>query len=433
MSNEQPQNQKQAPKSAEHPAGLKASSSCAKCSLGWWLGAGVTLVVSLPLLGGSLWRPGVLFMPGDNVQIAEADAWLEGRLALPERQWDTALFQGRAYSHFPPMFTVAVSVVLPIFGGVPHWLLVLILIVPVPLLAFALFFRQSESPWWGTVLAIGLVGGTSLLPVLDKAMRGAAPYYVNHALATIGLLIVLNEYFGRRRMFVACAGLIVAALSRQLTLFYCIPLLAMARMSPKPQRNKIVLLSTVAMVIVIYGSLNYMKFGNPLESGYRLIYAGRSADDPLVRAVETHGLFSSHYVPQNLYYANVGFPQWQRVSVGGEFQYYLRPNHLGTGIWWTTPLLVMLFVDFKRIGRDPLRWPWLVSVGLVLAVLMCFHNTGFDQRGFNRFSLDYVPVLVALVVPGLCRGRRRWVALGMIAWSMIYFRVVLPLPHVRIW
>jgi hypothetical protein len=122
-----------------------------------------------------------------------------------------------------------------------------------------------------------------------------------------------------------------------------------------------------------------------------------------------------------LYHANLGLPDLHRVEIAGEPRTYLRPNDSGTGIWWTTPILLWLFVDLGRILRDPARRTWLLSASLVFAALMTYHSTGFQQRGFNRYSLEYVPVLIALIVPECFAGRRKWISLGMIGWSVAYF------------
>ena len=62
------------------------------------------------------------------------------------------------------------------------------------------------------------------------------------------------------------------------------------------------------------------------------------------------------------------------------------------------------------------------AAGLVYGMLLFWHATGAVQRGFNRYSLDYLPVLLALVAPTCCVGWRRWVSLAMVGWSVLYFR-----------
>jgi hypothetical protein len=382
------------------------------------------LVVFVVLCEARLWRPGDVFTIRENIQIAEAQAWWGGRLDLPERKWDSALFNGRVYSHFPPMFSFMAAAITPWFGGVPHWAVVLVVALPVPFLAYALFFRRTGSANWAAVLTIALLFGTSVHPVLDKTIRGAAPYNTNHTLAVVGLLILLNEYYGRRRTWLMGVGLIIAALSRQLTIAYAIPFVwaASPREGKGPAAGRLAAVAlTGVLALGLPLGLNMLKFGHPLDSGYMHIYNDRPEDD-FSRDARTYGLFSAHYVPRNLYYANIGLPKLYRIKIEGQTQTFLRPNIWGTGIWWTTPLLLWLFIELRRLWREPADRVLFLAALLANAALLFYHSTGYQQRGFNRYSLDYVPALFALVAPTCCIGWRRWVSLGMVGWSVVYFR-----------
>lgn len=419
--------------------------------------AAVVYLTFLVLVDAKLWRPGVIFTGRENIQIVEARSWWSGRLDLPERVHDTALHEGRIYSHFPPMFTLIAAALVPFFAGVPHWFVVVVLVLPLPWLAYSLFRRLTGSRWWAALLAIGLICGTSLWPVIDRTLRGGAPYQLNHTLAVLGTLAFLTEYFDRKRVWVAALGLLLATLSRQMTMALLIPLAWMAlrrfpALEPAASRAATVrertvvpgaecreervetavmaerrlaprIVQLVAAVALIVGApmlLNALKFGSPFETGYRLIYEGR--DDGFARDAREHGLFSAAFVPRNLYYANLGFPRRHVITVAGREEVHWRPNVQGTGIWWTTPLLLWLFVDLRRILRDPARRALLLAAAVTYAALLFFHATGADQRGYNRFSLDYLPVLLAVVAPWACTGRRRWAAPLLVAWSVVYFR-----------
>jgi len=386
------------------------------------IGGAAVLAVFGVLCPAKLWRPGYVFTGQENIQITEAQAWWSGRLDLPERTWDTALFNGRVYSYFPPMFTILAAAVVPFFDGIPHGLIVAMVLL-VPLCAYVLFLRLTGSECWGAILAIGLVCGTSAFPVLDKTVRGAATYPVNHTLSTVGLLLILIEFFGRRRVWPACLGLALTALSRQLTVAYALPIALMSLTgAPREVRGRrlAVLGLTCVGLAVLYGGLNFLKFGHPLTTGYMLNHEGR--DDVFAREAREHGLLSWHWVPRNLYYSNLGLPKLHRVMIEGEERAFVRPNTMGTGIWWTTPLLLWICVETRRLLRDRQAVVWLGAAGLVYGMLLFWHATGAVQRGFNRYSLDYVPVLLALVAPTCCVGWRRWVSLAMVGWSVLYFR-----------
>lgn len=418
------------PQAADEHRGRGARSRLRHESL---LGAVLVLLAFVLLAEAKLWRPETRFTIRENIQIGEAEAWWKGRLDLPERRWDTSFKDGRVYSYFPPMFTIIATAVVPFCDGVPHWFIVL-LVLAVPVLAYVLFYRLTESPIWGALLAIGCVCGTSIWPVIDKTLRGAAPYNVNHTIATIGLLIFLIAYLGGGRVWLAGAGLVLAGLSRQLTVAYLIPLayLSVGRKWCGRRLRRLTALAVTCLVVFgVPAMLNAMKFGAPYESGYMLNYADR--DDTFARDARQYGLFSAHYVPRNIYYTNIGLPKLHRIEVAGTPQVHIRPNDMGTGIWWTTPLLLWVFVKAGPLLRDRQRLMLLAAVAVAYVALMFWHGTGSVQRGFNRYSLDYVPVVLALVAPSCVVGWRRWITIGMVLWGVAYFKFVPGMPHVRIW
>ena len=397
-----------------------------------WTTFGLVIVSAALLCEARLWRPGDVFTGRENPQIAEALSWWEGRLDIPERNWDTAIRDGKVYSHFPPAFTFISAAVAPWFDGVPHVFIVVALALPLLLLSLRLGRSRTGATWAAIAFLFALVFGTSLHPVLEWTIRGGGPYVTNQTLAVIGQLILLGEYFGRRRVLIGGLGFVLAALSRQLCIAYALPYLYMAIQPDLPTGtaarpsvlhwNRIALSVALALVPVATTlTLNGLKFGHPLDSGYMRIYDDRP-EDVFSRDARTFGLFSPHYVPRNLYYMNLGPPNVHRVEIEDKQRTFLRPNRWGTGIWWTSPILLLLFVDLRRILRSTDEAIWLASVGLVFVALMFYHSTGYEQRGFNRYSLDFVPVLMALIAPCAFRGKRLCFTVPAVAWSVLYFR-----------
>jgi hypothetical protein len=270
--------------------------------------------------------------------------------------------------------------------------------------------------------------------VVGLTLLYAKPYHVNHILATVGLLLILIDYFGRRRVWLAAVGLLLAALSRQLTVAFALPIAVMAiqRDAATPRARRIVIaMLTFAVLGVGYCGLNVAKFGHPLRTGYMLNHEGRN--DVFAREAREHGLLSLHWVGRNLYFTNVGLPEVHSVEVAGEQSVYLKPNTKGAGIWWTTPLLLLLLVDLPRLLRDRAALALLVAAAVVYGTMMFWHATGEYQRGYNRYSLDYLPVMFALIAPGSMMGGRRLATVMMIAWGVAYFTVLLPMPHLQVW
>ncbi len=393
--------------------------------------AGVLVCYAAFLLAmdADLWRPHDYVKPDRNVNVAEAAAWLSGQvnLMVPEgsnrRPWDSALYEGKVYSHFPPAFTFASLAVLPWSPvGIPHWFVVGLLVMPLPGLAYLLFLRRCGKVTPAVIITLCYLIGTSLIPLMGRAVRSSPMWHVNHALSQLGLLIVLLELFGRRRLWVAGVGMAVAFWSRQLTLAYLIPVAWMVLAKPVeayPRWRQVLSLACLGAVLVSMPLiLNAIKFGNPLDSGYAHVYAGR--DDKLSREGE-HGIFSLHFVPRNLYYMNLGFPRF--VHVAGSWHW--RHNFEETGIWWTTPVLMYLLMFWQKIWKSPDGRPLLVAVALIFTTLLFYHSTGWEQRGYNRYSLDYVPAMLALVAPYCWIGHWRWVTALSVEWSVLYFNRIL--------
>jgi len=364
-----------------------------------------------------------LLIPRNNSNVAEAEALLDGHLELTERAYDTALFEGKAYNVFPPLLTLISAAVMSVVpAGVPNTVLIVLLLLPTPGLAYALFLRRTERVRMAVLLSWGYLLGTSLLPVMNLGLRNGEVWFVHHILAQIGLLIFLLDYFGRRRVWLGGIGLIIAAWSRQLTALYLIPLAwaALAGYQTWSRRVRLVMLGLATIVLVaLPATLNTLKFGSPLESGYRYLYEGRW-DNPEDWAAQNakRGLFSPVFLPQNLYYMNLGLP----LPDSPLWLVRFVPNPYGTGIWWTTPLLLLLLVDWRRLwARQDIRY-LLIGAAAVFAVLMLYHTTGRAQHGYNRFSLDFIVVLLAAVAPGCDGPKRKWVTFAFVLWSIWYFR-----------
>ncbi|MCP4247176.1 MAG: hypothetical protein GY778_09015 [bacterium] len=397
-----------------------------------WLGAALVLAVCWLLNAEDLWRPETLRGFESNAQIGEAQAWWNGRLDLPERVWDTALKDGRVLSHFPPAFSIISAALIPWFGGVPHWFFVL-LAAAVPVCAYVLFLRLTRSAVWAVILAVGYVCGTSVWPVLAEMLRYGKPYHVNHTLASIGVLLILIDYFGRRRIWLGALGLMLAAWSRQATIAYALILLLAAWWGVERigRRRRLVIVALTGLLLgTVYCGLNVLKFGHPLRTGYMLNHEGRT--DSFARDAREVGVVSVRWVPRNLYYSNLGPPRVGKIDVAGESKWYVKPNTKGTGIWWMSPLLLLIFFDLRRLVRDPSTAAPLAAALMTYAILMLWYSTGEDQRGYNRYSLDYLPVILALIAPRCMVGRRRWLTPVAVAWSLVYFRILLPLPHLEV-
>ncbi len=373
---------------------------------------------------------------GGNAGVAEGVSWLNGRLDLPHeggpdpqsRKHDTAYFPktDQVFNVFPPLIPILTVLLRPLHAwlGYPQefwapftytWLV----FWPLPIVGFLVFRRQTGDPIWAAVLTLGWMGGTAVLPNLHGAVGGLLGP-VDHVVSQVGLLILAADILGRRRIWPALIGLLIATYTRQMTCLYALPLIWVA--ARKGRRELVTCFVGLAIIATPLLALNYSKFGNPLGFGYRYIYAGREDGDMGKRCLET-GTFSLEFIPENAYYMHVAPPA---VYVSPTQIRFCETNNYGTSIWITTPLLVFVILSAPSWWRDGSRRILMLGTLPVLLGLLCYHSPGFIEHGYSRFALDFLPVWLLVIAPET-RGRlRTWFTLGCIAWSLLYFQAIVP-------
>ncbi|HET8933870.1 MAG TPA: hypothetical protein VFN67_10535 [Polyangiales bacterium] len=156
---------------------------------------------------------------------------------------------------------------------------------------------------------------------------------------------------------------------------------------PRALRSCVMFALPFAAVSVIMLLLNYLRFGDPLEVGYkylRIRWSGR---------IEKWGLFNYHYFSKNLAVYLAALP-W----LSGAYP-FVRISRHGLALWFTTPnYLWVLWPKRVRVLMVAL------SLGAVCVAIadLCYQNSGWIQFAY-RFSLDYSVALIGLLALG---GRR---------------------------
>jgi hypothetical protein len=381
----------------------------------------------------------------NNAAVAEGIAWLEGRLDIPhqggpepdQRMHDTAWYNDTSYNVFPPMMAILTVLLSPLhrFFGFPTgmwspWFYSPLIFWPMPIVGFIVFRRQTGDAAWAALLTVAWMGGTAILPNLHEARLGYLGQ-INHVVSQVGLLIFAADVLGRRRIWPALIGLLISTYTRQLTFLYGLPLLWVAwrsghggpGVSPVVAKRRFLMcLAGLAVIAAPLLTLNYLKFGNPVDFGYRYMYEGRWEGQMGSRCRE-HGLFSSHFIPENAYYLHAAPPR-----INFDFPYFRiqddNPN--GTSMWITTPLALLAVVGALRWWADPRRRILMLGTLPVMAGLLCYHSPGFMEHGYNRFALDFLPIWLVVIAPQTRGGWRTWFTLGCTAWSLLYFQSIVP-------
>ena len=400
----------------------------------------VLLLAGLYLTAGPLVRLSRWHVPPQtNHGLMEARAWRGGRLDIPAtgprpesgqaRPRDTAYRDGKVYNVFPPLFSFLSCAALTLqsaqgmtgadaTGFYAPWYVALAAL-PLPVLGFWAFRAATGRSEWAAVMTACWILGTPLFKMLVNCQT-ASTNELNHVLSNTGLILIAGDLLGRRRIWPAALGLIIGIWTRQLTVLYLAGMVWII-WNLTPHRRRGLAMAGIAAGIGLgtLGGLNWAKFGSPLDGGYMSIYEGRQ-DMYAQRAQQYGRAFDLRFVPRNLFCMNLRPPEIRLARMTVQ----ISGHGDGTSIWMTSPLLLFAFWDVRRWWRDPARRALMLSSLAVILGFLCYHTTGSVQRGFYRFALDFVPVWLIVIAPYVVRGRRRWITLGCLAYSALYFHLL---------
>ncbi|MCG8409369.1 MAG: hypothetical protein MI923_29540 [Phycisphaerales bacterium] len=401
-----------------------------------------------------------------NAAVAEGAAWKKGRLDLPpvvngrlnwdypeivdnpshvkHRLHDSAFLEenGKYYNVFPPMMSILTFMLSPVHerimpdGRIDIWLqtpFVLLVFWPLPIAGFIVFRRRTGDSLWAAVLTLAWMGGSAVLPNLHECQTGYLGQ-INHVISQVGLLILAADVLGKQRIWPGLIGILISTYTRQITFLYGLVLLWLAWRGGGFRRFVFcgVGLAVVAAPLL---TLNYLKFGNPLDFGYRHIYKGREKGYMGARCL-TYGMFSHKFIlgvedayannHGNAYYMHIAPPEIDLKNSSLIEVKISDNNQNGTSLWITTPLAFWVLIAAGRWWRDRNCRILMLGTLPVMVGLLCYHSPGFMEHGYNRFALDFLPLWLVVVAPFTRGGWRTWLSLGFAAWSLLYFQTIVP-------
>jgi hypothetical protein len=362
--------------------------------------------------------------PSDNAHfVSLAQSYLHGQLSVlgerPPGDNDWAVYKGHWYVVFPPLPAVMILPAAAIwhervwdrlywalFAGLgPALLYVLLRRLREH---FASARKPSEDLALTALFAFGSV-------YYYTAVQGTV-WFAAHVVACPLLALYVLFALGAQRPVLAGIALGLCGLTRPPMLFlaplFVIEALRVARRAAAPnvsERQGLVARSVaflrgvdavraarscalfvlpVLCLVAVSGWLNWLRFDDPFEVGYRFLrirWSGR---------IEKWGLFNYHYLAKNLAVFLAALPWLTTIAP------YVKISRHGLALWVTTPNYLGVLWP-KR--ADVLNIA-LAAGALTVAVLdLCYQNSGWIQFGY-RFSLDYSVLLIAL----LALGRRRF-------------------------
>ncbi|MHC4165851.1 MAG: glycosyltransferase family 39 protein [Planctomycetota bacterium] len=328
-----------------------------------------------------------------SIHVLQADAFLHGRLSVGNADelgaYELSVFEGKKYVCLPPFPSILLMPVVAIWGMNTHFTylglaLALFSILILKRILEQLQIDKERIPW----LICAFVVGSAYWWCIR---RSGSPWLTAHIVAVTCVLLAIHEALGKGRGFIVGMFLGMAILSRQLsvysTIFLCCALWhGGVNGTAAPNRKRILnvalFLTGTGIWISIYLAFNWARFGNPFDTGYAYIPLGGF----LKERVDQYGMFLQ------------GF---HVVFGGADMLTMKRLDSMGTSITFASPFI---FYAFRA------RWPKILRIGAWATITFCllhmmlYYNNGWNQFNCQRFTMDFMPVLMLLVALGIDRS-----------------------------
>lgn len=340
------------------------------------------------------------FSPDQLIYLARNFA--HGKLTvddMPHIYPDYAVWQGHTYLPVGPLSAVILIPFLPFLeiGLQAGWISILFTLINLWLLRRLL--RQigvsDECCKWSLLL---FFGGTVYFPIASAIIS----WHFAHILTTTWLLLAISESLGKKRLLLIGLLIGLAAMTRSSTVFTLPFFVWMLWTSPSQRQVLATTESFIRLRPLILGLIgplavlllyNYMRFDNPLETGYGIDVVGSQ----VLEQAREQGLFSPNHIPKNLFMMLLQGPLLYPSADAPVVQFpYVQPSPWGMGIFFTSPALIFAF---RALPCQRLVQACWISIISVLIPLLCYYAPGWIEFGY-RYSLDFMLFLLLLAVRG---------------------------------
>ncbi len=343
--------------------------------------------------------PGIAHPGGFDHNAWEAAALLRGHVFTPPPPrgdtLDMMYYRGHWASFFPPMGAFLLMPLVwyyrnPLAVPVREFCALLGALCPlfVYQMAERAGLRLAVRLWLTALFAFGTV--------FWYAVDTGTPWYYVQVTTEFFYLLALRESFGRNRPVLVGALFGAALLSRN-TVALGLPFLFW-RERRWDGRRIAGFLGPVAAAVGVQLWWNWARTGDVLDTGYSHILM-----NPGFRASFAQGMFSIQHLPWQIYSIFFMAPAFHGQGNFNGVWPYLSLSGQGQSLLLTTPAFLYALEGSLRRRRV-----WLASVAVLCTAVpqLLYYANGTGQFG-NRFSLDYTPLLMALLIFGV--GRRfRW-------------------------
>lgn len=340
----------------------------------------------------------------NNLHAYQAEAWIEGRHFLTSKRHDVSVFNNHYYVAFPP--APAIFYIPLVFFLGPENTFALYFNIPFLILSVFCCYKIFEHfeipkpyPFW---LTVSFFLGTAYWEQMARAngvWGGAHIFSVS--------MLIFAFYFSwiYKKAFITGLCLAVAMHSRQLTLFaipaVLYPLFEEDFINKKWLNNLKTLFKSmipIVAVTIFYLWLNHTRFGDPFDTGYSYLQLKGFLKDRF----DNYGLFNSAYFFHNfthLFFHGLNFDFTDKLGL-----FKMTADPFGISLTFGSPFLIASFFSLrKNYGvnlKSPSRiWFIIAWLGIMANIfqMLFYYNNGWNQYTGQRFSLDFLPVLLMIM------------------------------------
>jgi hypothetical protein len=177
----------------------------------------------------------------------------------------------------------------------------------------------------------------------------------------------------------------------------------------------------ILVSIVILG-FQAARFGNAFETGYKYLYEGRT--DYLASRAKMYGLFSTHFLFENIYRTFFAFP---KIELAG-YRIVVGTDPLGNSLIFSQAILLTFM--FLLRGLRAARGQSFILTSLAMAIpVWLYHNPGLRAPGYMRLSLDYLALWLATLAVCVRYTRLsntvRFASVFLAGWAVLYLALLM--------
>ncbi|MBN2441756.1 MAG: hypothetical protein JXJ04_10425 [Spirochaetales bacterium] len=344
----------------------------------------------------------------------QALAWQKGKITLDANidYLEISHYKDKYYVSFPPVPSIIEFPLTYVFGSnTPNTFTLLLFTWVGMLFAFFILLKLTKNRILSYIMAFSFYWGSTILYLsLEGAVWHQGQLYGLFFAITAFLILVYTE----KPVFLLFGGFCLAlAVGCRPFYLFMTPFYGYHAYKRFPHLKTLIFI-VLGLIPpgVFYAIYNFIRFDSIIEFGHRYIPWSKSLPN---------GVFSFAYFANNIYHAFINPPEWSEVKN------ILSFNGAGTGLWFSSPVILLGFAFFlqplygffrrmtqrlpdanflKKLFHRSLKGEEekiplaeiIFSISTILVIwfgLLLHESNGWFQFGY-RFSVDLIPILLIL-------------------------------------